>query len=299
MELCRLALDWTPNSNHIGFFVALHKGWYQELGIQLEVISPATDNYAVTPAKRVELLQADVALCPFESLISYRVKAAPFDVRALGTLFQEDLSSIVVLASDSVQSPRDLDGRIYASYQARYEDGIVRAMVQSDGGKGNLQITYPNKLGIWNTLLEGNATATWIFDNWEGVQAAQQGIALRSFRLKDYQIPYGYSPVMAVANHQLQARSGMWPHFLQATKRGFYAAANDPSEAAHILMQHVPQADCDKTFLEASIRATVPALGSEDAWGVMDTSRVQAFLDWLYQNKLEAHAWKASDFLPN
>lgn len=296
MELCKLALDWTPNSNHIGFFVAQHKGWYQEVGIDLQVLDPAADGYATTPAKKVELGAADVALCPFESLISYRVKQDPVDLRALGTLFQEDLSAVVVLASGPVQTPKQLDGCSYASYKARYEDGIVKAMVQADGGSGNLEIIYPNKLGIWNTLLEGNATATWIFENWEGVQAAKQGIGLRSFRLKDYNIPYGYSPILATTQVQLQERSDLWQQFMEVTKKGFYAAAQDPAEAASILLKHVPVADRDVQFLEASIKSTVPALGNEASWGKMDMDRVQQFLDWLYNMQLENKPWKASDF---
>ncbi|HEY0442730.1 MAG TPA: ABC transporter substrate-binding protein, partial [Candidatus Limnocylindrales bacterium] len=34
----RLALDWTPNTNHSGFFVARHEGWYRDAGIDLKVL---------------------------------------------------------------------------------------------------------------------------------------------------------------------------------------------------------------------------------------------------------------------
>ncbi|MFT5973166.1 MAG: ABC-type nitrate/sulfonate/bicarbonate transport system substrate-binding protein, partial [Cryomorphaceae bacterium] len=54
MDKITLALDWTPNINHIGFFVALEKGFYKELGLEVEIIDPSADNYAVTPAKKVE-----------------------------------------------------------------------------------------------------------------------------------------------------------------------------------------------------------------------------------------------------
>ena len=51
----RLALDWTPNINHIGFFVAKEKGFYDKLNIDLEIISPEADNYKYSPAKKIEL----------------------------------------------------------------------------------------------------------------------------------------------------------------------------------------------------------------------------------------------------
>ena len=44
-------------------------------------------------------------------------------------------------------------------------------MIQHDGGKGDfVEDTLP-MLGIWNTLLEGESDATWVFMQWEGVEA--------------------------------------------------------------------------------------------------------------------------------
>ncbi|MEO0734837.1 MAG: ABC transporter substrate-binding protein, partial [Bacteroidota bacterium] len=91
MSSVRLALDWTPNVNHVGFFVARAKGFYREGGLEVELLDPAADDYAVTPAKRVELGQADLALCPTESLLSYRTKAAPVPLLGIAALYREDL----------------------------------------------------------------------------------------------------------------------------------------------------------------------------------------------------------------
>ena len=35
-------LDWTPNTNHTGIYVALAKGWYKDAGIEVDVL-PYTD----------------------------------------------------------------------------------------------------------------------------------------------------------------------------------------------------------------------------------------------------------------
>ena len=70
-----LYLDWTPNINHIGFFVAKDLGFYEDLEIGINLLDPSIDNYKVTPAKKVELGESNFALCPFESVISYRRKA--------------------------------------------------------------------------------------------------------------------------------------------------------------------------------------------------------------------------------
>ena len=135
MKKLKISLDWTANTNHTGFYVAQQKGFYREMGLDVEILTPDSDNYETTPAKKVELGKADFALCPFESVISYRTKKKPFDAVALATIFQEDVSAIATLTDKNIQSPKDLDGLIYASYKARYEDEIVRQMIKNDGGQ--------------------------------------------------------------------------------------------------------------------------------------------------------------------
>ena len=54
---------------------------------------------------------------------------------------------------------------------ARYEDAIVQAMIDKDAGgtsPGKLNVTTPPKLGIWNTVVNGDTDSTWIFEPFEG-----------------------------------------------------------------------------------------------------------------------------------
>ena len=294
MTPIRLALDWTPNVNHIAFYVAQAKGYYQAAGLDVTLQNPADDNYATTPAKRVELGQADLALCPTESLLSYRTKAEPVPLLGIAALHRKDLSAIAVLTSSNVNSPGDLDGKIYASYQARYEDGIVRAMVRNDGGRGDLQITYPEKLGIWNRLLNGEADATWVFHNWEGALADASDHELRYFRLADYNVPYGYSPVIAGHADRLAERPEAFRDFLAATKRGHFYSRDQPAEAADILRPHLPDHD-RQVDLKVALERTLPFIGSEKEWGSFDNVELQRFLDWLTEQELEARRFKAAE----
>ena len=47
-----------------------------------------------------------------------------------------------------------------------------------------------------NTLVDKKYASTWIFINWEGVEADQKKISLQLFKMKDFGIPYSYSPVL-------------------------------------------------------------------------------------------------------
>jgi len=298
MENIKLALDWTPNINHIGFFVAAEKGLYSEKGLKVDLLSPLEDDYAVTPAKKVELGQADFALCPMESILSYQTKENPFDLKAIAAIYQEDLSAVVCTKDSGITSPKELDGKSYASYQARYEDEIVKQMIINDGGTGDIKIGYPRKLGIWETLLTGEFDATWIFSNWEGVQAAGKGVDLNSFKMSDYKVPYSYSPVIAGSDRKIQEKSDAYQRFLAGSKEGFLFAIKNPAESAKILAAHVSKTDAD-IDLEAAIKFSSDAFGSESGWGRMGLANVQQYLDWIYDKGLEAKKVRAEDLISN
>jgi ABC-type nitrate/sulfonate/bicarbonate transport system substrate-binding protein len=281
-----IALDWTPNINHIGFFVAQEKNFYTDAGLDVTLADPSEDNYSETPAKKVELGQADFALCPTESIISYRTKTTPFALIAVAAVLQNDLSAIACRRAAGITRPADLDGKRYASYQARYEDGIVRRMITNDGGSGNISIDYPAKLGIWNTLLSGAFDASWVFINWEGVQANDATDDLTYFKMADYDIPYSYSPIIAANEALLTEKKEAYTAFLAATKRGYLYASKHQAAAAALLARFVPEHD-QNIDLERALAITAPSFGDAEGWGRMDESAIARFLGFLADNGLE------------
>lgn len=298
MDLLKLALDWTPNVNHIGFFVALEKGFYRELGVEVEISDPSDDNYAITPAKKVELGKADFALCPTESILSYRTKTKAFDLKAIAAILQEDLSAIVVKKDSAIQTPKNLDGKTYSSYKARYEDGIVKAMIKNDGGKGDLNIIYPDKLNIWEGMLNGEANATWIFLNWEGVEIEKSEEEFLFFQMRDYQIPYSYSPVIAASERMAEQKQDAYQRFLEATKKGFLYAQENPNESLYILQVHLPIKDL-VINLKRALELTESHFGNEESWGIIDTQKLDTFLTWISEQGLEEKRFQSDEIATN
>jgi ABC-type nitrate/sulfonate/bicarbonate transport system substrate-binding protein len=295
----KIALDWTPNTNHTGFFVAQELGYYAAHGVALEILHPGQDNYATTPAKKVELSQADFAIAPFESVISLNTKAASVQAVAIAALLQQDISSIATLTSSGITRPRELDSRTYASYQARYEDAIVRQLIRNDGGQGTINITYPEKLGIWDTLLTKAADATWIFNNWEGIEAETQHLELTKFALADYAIPYAYSPVIFSTRENISANAAAYRAFLAATKQGFQFAVANPAQAAAILLNHLPARDAQAIDVVKSQHYVAPFYGDAATWGTMEPGRITVFLEWLIAHELESEAILSHDLFTN
>jgi ABC-type nitrate/sulfonate/bicarbonate transport system substrate-binding protein len=293
-----IALDWTPNINHIGFFVAQEKGFYKDVNLEVTIVDPSMDNYQITPAKKVELGTADFALCPTESVISYRTKSTPFNLIGIACLLKIDLSAIVVLSESGINRPKDLDGKIYSSYKARYEDGIIKELIKNDGGNGNIEIIYPNKLGIWNTIVSGEADATWIFQNWEGVEAEESSHSFNYFHLRDYNIPYSYSPLIATNERSIADNQENYRAFLAATKRGYLYSRAFPKDSTDILSKFVPEYD-QKVNLIKALEVSAPHFGNENTWGKMDEAVIQQFLDWIKEKQLETSDLRVSDIISN
>ena len=298
MKKIKLALDWTPNINHIGFFVAKEKGFYEENDVKVEFLTPDLDDYIITPAKKVEMNISDFGLCPTESLISFRTKKNPFILKGLMTIFQEDVSAIATVESNNILRPKHLDGRSYASYKARYEDKIVKKMIINDGGKGNLKIFYPKRLGIWNTLIENKYDSTWIFINWEGVEASKKNIDLELYKMSDFGIPYSYSPILFSSSDYINNNSNTVKKFIESSRKGYTYCYENMDEAVSILNKFVPITDKGIDLIEC-LKISIDHFGSKENFGKIDLKKIDIFLKWLKDNNIENNSFIANDIISN
>ncbi|KAK9806673.1 hypothetical protein WJX73_006859 [Symbiochloris irregularis] len=294
MHRVRVSLDWLPNTNHTGFYVATSKGYYQELGLGVELLSPHLDDYAKTPAAKLASDQVDFAVAPSETIVSSHLRSVDTQSdhlpQAVAAIVQDDLSAIVTLASSGITRPSQLDGKTYASYGARFEGRIVQQLIKNDGGTGNFKEVTPRMLGIWETILKEEYDATWVFCGWEGIEAERKGIKLNTFKLAEAGIPYGYTPVLIASASMLRDHAKETKHFLAATAKGFEWAAEHPDEAAEILIRQVQQdfkdtplpEPLDPDMVQQSQRLlSKHYLDGRGKWGTMDLKRCDAFLDWL------------------
>lgn len=298
MKKIKLALDWTPNINHIGFFVAKEKGFYKENDLKVEFLTPVLDDYLITPAKKVEMNISDFGLCPTESLISFRTKKNPFILKGLMTIFQEDVSAIATVESNNILRPKHLDGRSYASYKARYEDKIVKKMIINDGGIGNLKIFYPKRLGIWNTLIENKYDSTWIFINWEGVEASKKNIDLELYKMSDFGIPYSYSPILFSSSDYINNNSNTVKKFIESSRKGYTYCYENMDEAVSILNKFIPITDKGIDLIEC-LKISIDHFGSRENFGKIDLKKIDIFLKWLKDNNIENNSFIANDIISN
>ncbi|KAL6763127.1 NMT1/THI5 like-domain-containing protein [Haematococcus lacustris] len=292
-----IALDWTPNCNHTGFYLAKAQGLYRQAGLDVTITSPHVDEYHTTPLSHVADKSATFGICPSESVISYHTwpDASKPKVVALAAVLQGSTSAVVTLKSSGITRPSQLDGKTYASYGARYEGRIVQQLIRNDGGTGDFKEVTPPMLGIWNTLLKGEADATWVFLGWEGVEARMKGVELNCFGLEEFRVPYGYSPLLVAHPDTLRDQPEVVRAFLAATSQAFAFAAADPAEAARQLLQAVAQEHAgtplpvplDPDMVKQAQEFTSQHyLDAEGRWGVQQPQVWTGFISWLTQQGL-------------
>lgn len=277
----RVALDWTPNTIHSGLYISEAKGFYAKHGIKLELLPPDA-TYSKTPAKRLEAGEADLAICPSESCIAYN-ESGKMKLQAIYAVLQKDASAIV---GTKLNSMRELAGKKYGSYNARYEDAIVQAMITKDGGKGTeVKIERTEgKLSMFEAVKTGRVDATWIFLPWEGVEAEMDGVKTKHFTLEEFDIPYGYSPVIARNIGSSPTQEDL-AAFVAATREGYEYAIKHPHEAAEALYSHcVPQRS--KDFLRRSQASINHYYTDGHKPGFMDATKWSAWLRWLKDQDL-------------
>lgn len=293
----KIALDWTPNSLHSGLYIAQETSIYAKCGLDVELLAPDAD-YSKTPAKRLEDGEVDLAICPSESCIAYH-QSGKMKLQAIYAILQKDASAIVATKMSNI---RELgNGKTYGSYNARYEDSIVRAMISKDGGNGDgMKVErQQGKLSLFESLKEGKVDATWVFLPWEGVEAELEGMELSVYRTEDYGIPYGYSPVIARnASSTSLDEDTLWK-FVSATMEGYNHAMTSVDEAVSILGKHCSPRRSEH-FLRKSQANINQYYSDGSTLGRMSSQKWKTWLEWLKgQALLEASSIGPEELFKN
>jgi NitT/TauT family transport system substrate-binding protein len=279
----RLALDWTPNTDHTGFYVARSKGWYRDAAIDLQILPYAT-------AAPETLLAAHQAECgiSFQDSMTFAV-AAGADIVSVAAILQKTASAIGVLADGPLQRPRDLDGKTYAGFGYPNEVPTLQFVIKADGGKGLFKVATLDA-AAYEALYNKRADFTIPFTAWEGVEAAQRGIKLRYFRFSDYGFPEFYQVVLACDRQWLDKDPDAARRFVGATVRGFQFAADNAGAAAAILVSENPGVfDANKELPTASQEFLDQGHYLVDASGVFGTQTLErwtAYSAFLYDQGL-------------
>ncbi len=260
----RFSLDWTPNTNHTGIYVAMQKGWYAQQGLDVQIL-PYSD--ANTPDTLVGTGQADFGISFEESVVTDRVNNLP--VKSVAAVLQTNTSALVALKSSGLDRPAKLEGKRYAGFGSTFEEPVVSTVLKADSAPTGKFENITTNLSGYQALVSKQADFMWVYLGWEGVQAKLSNVEINTFPIKDYGVPDYYTPVIIGNEHFLSDHGDVARRFLAATARGYEYGVTNPDDAADILVKAAPLGTfADASLPKASQEYLAPFYkGSQPHWG--------------------------------
>jgi ABC-type nitrate/sulfonate/bicarbonate transport system substrate-binding protein len=275
----RVVLDWTPNTNHTGLYVALEKGYFAEEGLKVRILQPPEDGALVLLAAG----NAEFAVDFQESLGPALARKDPLPVTAVAAIISHNTSGIMSLASRGIRRPQDLAGKRFASWETPLVTAVIRNIVEGDGGDFSAVQMIPNAATDAFSALATDVDAIWIYYAWDGIAAEIQGLDIgyldfgRINPIFDF-----YTPILVTNTAYAAAKPEELRKFLRSLSRGYGFAMENPAEAAEILLKHAPELDRtlvirSQEYLAAQYQADAPR------WGEIDQARWDRFYGWMFE----------------
>jgi ABC-type nitrate/sulfonate/bicarbonate transport system substrate-binding protein len=278
-----VALDWTPNTNHIGIYVAQKLGYYKDQGLTVKLLPYASTSPETLVAKGVAQFGFS-----YSNGIAF-ARAAGLDVVQVFANIGKQQYLLAYRADDpSITRPRDLDGKTYAGFGTPSEESEVATVIKADGGKGDFKKVVLDT-AAYDAVYNGRADFTISASTWEGVEAEVKGKPMKYFDPVDYGYPESYSSTIIASNAWLTANPDVARRFLAATQQGYEYAAEHPDEAAQILLDANPQTLKNPEIVKKSAELLARDgyyTSKAGALGTIDGTMVSTFYDFLYANHL-------------
>ncbi|MDW8299572.1 MAG: ABC transporter substrate-binding protein [Anaerolineae bacterium] len=295
-----IVLDWTPNTNYIGVYVARAKGYYAEANLNVTV-QPAGD----IAADQVVASGAAQFGFSYQEGLTYS-RAAGVPVVSVAAIIQHNTSGFVSLSHKKpLKRPADLVGARYGSFGSPViEQAVLGALIACDGASGGVEMRDIGFVEPFPLMERDQIDVVWIFYGWDGIRAEQRGLKLDMLMLKDFTncVPDYYTPILTTSERMIAEQPEVVRAFVQATARGYADAIANPSEAARILLEAEPDLDADLVrasaiWLAEQFQAEAPQ------WGIQRAEVWQAFTDFMVkagalESPIDSAKAFTNDFLP-
>ncbi len=276
-------LDWTPNTNHTGLYVAQEKGYFEEAGLDIEIVQPPEDGAEMLVGSG----KAQFGVSFQDSMLPAVAGDGKVPIEAVAALVQHNTSGIISLKGKGMNTPKGMEGKKYATWDLPIEKATLKTVVEADGGDFSKVELIPSTVtDEVSALQSGQVDAIWIFYGWAGVATEVAGLETDYFAFKDIDPVFDYyTPVVIGNTDWMRQNPEAAKAFLSALKKGYEFSIDNPDEAADILLKAAPELDsalvkASQKYLSKEYKADVAR------WGYMDPARWNAFYNWINENKL-------------
>ncbi|MDG5787929.1 ABC transporter substrate-binding protein [Evansella sp. AB-P1] len=286
-------LDWVPNTNHTGLYVAQEKGFFEEEGIDLTIIEPAMEGATQIVASG----QAHFGIGAQDEVTVARSTGIP--VVSIAAVIQELTSGFASPVEKGITSAADFEGKTYGGWGSPMEDAIIEAVMEASSADFSTleNVTVGTADFFVNT--QRDIDFQWIYYGWTGIEAEIRNEEINMIYLRDIDPVFDYyAPAIITSDAVIEEQPELVERFLRAMSRGYEFAIDNPEEAAEILIGVTPETDADL------IRASQDWLseryqGDASQWGLQSESKWDNFTEWLLENGLIEETVNTSDSMTN
>lgn len=273
-------LDWTPNTNHTGVYVAQKRGYYREQGLEVDIVQPSEGG----AAQLVAAGQAEFGFSYQEEVTIARTMGVP--VKALAAVIQHNTSGFASPAMKGIKAPKDFEGRKYGGWGSPAEEAMIKALMNEDNADFDKVEMINIGTADFFTSISKDVDFAWIFWGWTGVESEQKGIPLNFIRLRDYNDALDfYTPLLIAGDDTVKNNPALVSAFIKATAKGYADCISQPRETGQILLDSVPELNKDLVLASQGYLAT-EYKGDATVWGQMTEQRWQKYADWMYSQGL-------------
>lgn len=276
-------LDWTPNTNHTGLYVALEKGYFKEAGLDVEIVQPPEDGAELLVASG----KAQFGVSFQDSMAPALAREDALPITAVASIIQHNTSGIISRKGEGMHEPKGMEGKRYSTWNGPIELATLKEVLKDDGGDFEKVELIPSTVTDEVSALKTKGTdAIWIFYAWAGVKTELENLETDYFAFADVNPVFDYYTPVVIANNQFLAKNpNTAKAFLAALTKGYEFAIEHPDEAAEILCNTVE--GLDAKLVKASQNYLAKEYKAEaKQWGYIDASRWNNFYNWLNEKEL-------------
>jgi len=297
LQKVTVMLDWFPNTNHTGLYVAKEKGYYEQQGLDVEILQPGEG----TAEQVVAAGKADFGISYQEAVTQARSTDIP--LVSIAAVIQHNTSAFASLKEEGITSPKDFEGKRYGGWGSPVEEAVLKAVMEKAGADFNkLEMITLGATDFFKSVGR-DADFMWIYYGWDGVEAERQGIELNTVMLKDLDpaLDY-YTPVIVTNEDNVKNKKDLVKKFIEATAEGYEFAIKNPEEAADVLLKNAPE--LNKELVVASQKwLSTKYQDDAEQWGVQKEEVWKRYADWMFERGLiekniDAKAAFTNEFLP-
>lgn len=301
LEKITFVLDWTPNTNHTGLYVAQAKGYFEEAGVEVEIVQPPEDGATVLVASG----KAQFGVSFQDSMAAALSGEDALPITAVAAVIQHNTSGIISRKGEGMDTPKGMEGHSYATWNGSIELETLKQVVEKDGGDFSKVELIPSTVTDEVSALKTKSVdSIWIFYAWAGVKTELEELETDYFAFADIDEVFDYyTPVVIGNNKFLKESPETAKAFLSALTKGYEFAIENPDEAADILCKANPE--LDKELVKASQKYLAEQYQADaKKWGYIDPIRWNNFYNWVNENglvetEIPENTGFSNDYLPD